>query len=277
MSALDEVRPARPASLIVFLVLSIGIALVGMALVATVPQLSPAVLAMQPTPVLALSAALRIVVVVGVIMLWLGNLTWRDIGLAWDRLPAGLALTTTTWILAQLLGVIGGLATTGEIRQHPELGLRQVHLTLAALTSHVLAVSLLEEIAYRGYLLPQLYVVLSTRWSQNGGRALAGALVLSQTVFAVLHVPLFMFSGMAPDLIPYAVLGIGIVGLAFSLMYLGTGNLFFVMGVHTLVTAPTPLFAFLGPDWLGVLLAALAVALLSARLPRGLRFPPRTG
>lgn len=265
MSPLADIRPARPASLAVFVISSIGIALVGMALVATVPQLSPAVLTTQPTPVLALSAALRIAVVVGVIMLWLGNLTWKDIGLVWNRLPAGLALTVATWILAQVLAVVGGLVTTGEIREHPTLGLRQLHLTLAALISHVLAVSLLEEVAYRGYLLPQIYVRFSPR---RYGLALGGALVLSQGLFALLHIPLLMFAGMATGFLPFAITGVGIMGIAFSLMYLASGNLFFVMGVHTLVTAPTALFAFPGPDWLAILIAALNVAMLSPLLTR---------
>jgi len=207
-------------------------------------------------------------------MLWMGELGLEDVGIDRGRLSGGLGLTLGTWGLAQVIAVVGAFATGGEARVHLELGLRQLHLTLGALATHVLSVSLYEEVAYRGYLLPQLYALLGGRGRRL---ALGGALVLSQGLYAALHVPLLMFMGMAPDFLPFAVLGIAIMGLAFALIYLCTGNLFFAMGVHTLVTAPTPLFAFPGPDWLGTLLASLAIALLSGSLPRGLGFSRRSG
>src|SRR5207244_2665762 len=116
------------------------------------------------TGLLALAAGLRMAVVIGAVLLWLGKLGFRDIGLAWERVPSALLLAVLTWLLAQAIALVAGVAASGEVRLDAEWQQRQLLPTFAALATHLLTVSLYEEVAYRGYLLPQFFLILVERW-----------------------------------------------------------------------------------------------------------------
>jgi membrane protease YdiL (CAAX protease family) len=109
---------------------------------------------------------------------------------------------------------------------------------LGLLAAQLFGNALYEEILFRAVLLDQL--VLKLRDCQWGFLL---ALVGSQTIFAVLHVPNrllqgYTFAGMAE--------GLGLlflVGLLFALVYHRTGNLLIAVGVHAVNNAPTMLVA----------------------------------
>ncbi len=122
--------------------------------------------------------------------------------------------------------------------------------------------ALYEEIAYRGFLFPQVWARLAARWPARPGRALVAALLGSQALFALRHVPIRILQGFDPVDLAISLAMVLAIGVIYALLYLRTQNLFLVIGVHALYDAPTALFA---PTLVGsslLLLAATVVTLL---------------
>ena len=100
------------------------------------------------------------------------------------------------------------------------------------------ATAMWEELAFRGFLLPQLYLKLpGQHWAR-----LWGALLLSQIVFACAHIPAHI---MLRHLWGSALLQMlalqGFAGVLLGLLYFRTRNLWIAIGIHGLANAPTPL------------------------------------
>lgn len=189
------------------------------------------------------------------ILRWPGRQDWRDLGWrARDLLPA-LALTTLLWLLMQGGTLLGAQFADAPLVAHGAWS-KGAGFALGPLLAQLLGTALMEETVFRGYLWPQLSARL------GGGRrgALAGAL-LSQALFALVHLPILAWRGAAPSEMAMTLLGLFLVGLVFVAVYAATRNLFVVVGMHALGNAPTLLFEPQGPGptmWL--LLGALVVA-----------------
>jgi hypothetical protein len=69
------------------------------------------------------------------------------------------------------------------------------------------------------------------------------ALVGSQVVFALFHLPNRLYQGLAPGAIPGNLAFVFVSGVLFALVYLRTGNLFVAVGVHALGNAPIAVLA----------------------------------
>lgn len=234
---LGAVRAASGRSLVVFFAFSALWAAAGTLLVAYLPTAGTTVWAQDA--LLGLGTLARLAGI-GLLVLWLGKLRLTDVGLHPARLPAGVLLTALVWIAAQGMT----LATSGlgtNVEQHPDWA--DPAAVLGRLARQMLAVSLVEETAYRGYLLPQVFIALAGRWPGDGRWQWPAALAISQGLFALAHVPFLSYAGLSPAEALSAMPVILVFGVLFSALYLMTGNLFLAVGVHALVTAPTPLFA----------------------------------
>ena len=101
----------------------------------------------------------------------------------------------------------------------------------------------IEEIVYRGVLLPQLLLLLAavTRW--RTGTVVVAAVFGSQLYFALAHLPAAVTVYAAPwtgtALYLTQVL---FVGIFFAVVYWRTGNLFVAIGLHALINFPGELF-----------------------------------
>jgi membrane protease YdiL (CAAX protease family) len=202
-----------------------------------------------------------LVVVVGGVMLWRGKLRAGDLGLVWTRLLAGLAFTAGLWLLVQITQLALALAANGTVTPAPawsELGILAV---LGTLIGQLFGNALYEEIGYRGFLLPQVWTRLNHRWPGRSTRGLVVALLVTQGLFALRHLPGSLLEGLSgADLVLnlLRVLGIGVL---YALLYLRTNNLFLVIGVHALGDASTPLFTstLVGSSTLVLVFAAVAL------------------
>lgn len=93
--------------------------------------------------------------------------------------------------------------------------------------------ALLEEIVFRGFLFVQLFL-LCGKIKHHPFRVTA-AMLISQTIFALMHVPNRNYSGYAGMEFVYDFIQLVILGTVFCLLYWLTRNLFMVVGVHALV------------------------------------------
>ena len=94
--------------------------------------------------------------------------------------------------------------------------------------------ALWEETAFRGFLLPQLYLKLSGhRWVR-----LWGALLLSQIVFAAAHIPAHVMIRHLTGLPLLRMLLLqGFAGILLGLLYLRTRNLWIAIGICLVAAA----------------------------------------
>jgi len=180
-----------------------------------------------------------IVVLVGGVMLLYGRLRPSDLGLIAARLPSGLAATIALWLAAQGIHALAGLLTHGTLVLDSRWSTAGMAL-LGLLLAQVIGNALFEEIAYRGFLFPQLFFQLTglrRRWV----RCLV-AVTAAGVVFALSHIPNRIYLGMTPDAIAVDLLLLVGWGLLYTLIYLRTDNLWLTVGIHALGNAPTTLF-----------------------------------
>jgi uncharacterized protein len=224
------------------------------------------------TPTLLATAVLVAAVLIGVIRG--GRLSWSDIGWRSERLVPGLAAAVTVWLASQFVEIVACYASGDD----PHIAASWTGAGWAVVVGGLLAQALgtapAEETFYRGFLLPQIWLKLTARPSAR----LALAITLSQVVFALSHLPNLIL-GLSASLdsagIAVQVVTDFLIGLLLAVLYLRTGNLFLVMGIHALIDAPTPLIApVISPSLvivglaLAILIGTFAGPALSQRLTR---------
>jgi len=103
-----------------------------------------------------------------------------------------------------------------------------------------LAVATYEEIAFRGFVFPQLYLKAGgSHWVR-----FVIALVASQIIFAIAHIPAHITVRHLTGALLFKAVALQVgAGVMLLLLYLRTRNLWIPIGFHGLANAPTPLFA----------------------------------
>lgn len=240
---LDPIRGARRGTLIIFIIAHFALTAVVNLVFFAGNAFRPLASATGGLLTGSLIANLVfIAVLVGLIILFGGKLRLSDLGLAPRRLPADLLAALGLWSAAQMIHLIAGWWTSGVVAINPEWVERGAGFMLGLLLMQIVGNALFEEIAYRGFLLPQLYLRL-TRLAAHPWARLLIALLLSQAAFALSHIPNRIYLGM-----PAAEIGADLLmllgwGAFYSLIYLRSGSLLLVVAVHALGNAPTTIFA----------------------------------
>jgi uncharacterized protein len=179
--------------------------------------------------------------VIGVVVLWFGRLRPAEVGLLWSDLPRAIALVLLLWVAAQVLGLALALATADTLQLNPLWERRGASGVLGLLLAQVLGNALLEEVGYRGFLMPQLNLRLS--WVADPRRRMALAVGTSQALFALMHLPNRLRQGHTGADLAWSLSVVFALGVLFAFLYLRTGNLLIVVGVHALVNTPTLIIA----------------------------------
>lgn len=220
------------------------------------------------------------IIVVGIMFVW-GKLGPRDVGLRREHLGTGVLMTAVLWLFAQLgivawQAIFGGPVGPGGPLDPNPLWERGATVAIGTLIAQLLGNALYEEITFRGFLLPQIYLKLE-RWRGRPALRMAGAVALSVTMFALIHIPVRLWTGVTLAELPGSLLWVGLLGIVYAFVYLRTGNLFFTVGAHALSNAPTMLFV--GDSGYAMMACALIIAAVwpyAARLGRGSLPSPAT-
>lgn len=111
-------------------------------------------------------------------------------------------------------------------------------MMLSFLVAMLLGTPLYEEVAFRGFLFPQLMLKLK---GPHRSRVLMAA-AASAVLFSLMHIPTRLAVGNASgvDLVSQLAV-LAIAGLFGIVLYVRTENLLVVAGIHALVNAPTQL------------------------------------
>jgi membrane protease YdiL (CAAX protease family) len=177
-------------------------------------------------------------VLIGGFLMGICRLRPREIGLDLSKLPAAVILTLLIWAVTQVILVIVYGFAGQEIAINPEWKGGGWPRASGMWIGQLFGNTLLEEVIYRGFLLPQI-LLLMLIWlpKPRPGISIFLALVLSQVLFAVLHV---FYNAHEPEG-QWLLLSQFALGLLYAGVYLRTGNLFLAMGLHTLMNNPSPL------------------------------------
>jgi len=175
-------------------------------------------------------------IVIGGVIMWLGRLRPRQLGLEARGARGWLLALVATWCGFQLV-LLAASVLGGAPRWHPHLPTR---FDLQLLVFQVLVTGVVEEVFYRGFLLPQLYRRLVQ--VQTPGRALATAIALLSVVFALLHLPVRLAEpGMDAAALARTLWALAWMSALFAWIYVRSGNLLVAAAVHAVRNAPTPL------------------------------------
>jgi uncharacterized protein len=186
---------------------------------------------------LVLFAAL-LVVAVGGVLFGAGRLRPREVGLDRRKLREGVVAIAILYAAIQLVPAVIELVLTGGVELNRAWTTRGVQQVLVWAAVMFLTTALYEEIAFRGFLFPQLY--LKTRGTHRA--RFWTALLASQIVFGLIHFPGHVFiRNMSGPSLWGMMAAQAFVGVLLLLLYLRTRNLWIAIGVHGLVNAPTPL------------------------------------
>jgi uncharacterized protein len=226
------------------------------------------------TPTLLTSLA-GLAVVVGAALIAYGGLRPRDLGLRRANLVPAVAGVLGAWLGMQAI-VAAGLVLAGTPLQVAEEWSSGLLVIAGGLAAQLAGNALLEEIAWRGYLLRQLVAAAGGAAIAHPATRYTLAVLVPSLLFALAHAPnRLLVGGAQPADLPAQLVALTFAGLAFAAVYLASRNLWFTVGIHALVNQPVPLFA--GGDGHGAL--AIGTGLLIATgwaLARSRRRPSRS-
>ncbi|MCS5479938.1 CPBP family intramembrane metalloprotease [Corynebacterium sp. YIM 101645] len=208
-----------------------------------------------------LGNALPLLLVVGILILRLGGLRARDIGLIRAQLPFAIAVTAGIWALVQVIQVGSALLVDGRVQLAAQWSGWGSTAVVGTLLGQLFGNALYEELVYRGFLFTQVLLRLRQRWPASVHRPWVAALLISQFLFAIRHIPSALAGGMGATDIGLELIRLTVLGILLALLYVRTANLFIVIGVHALMDAPTALVSSSIID-AGLLVLLLAVLLL---------------
>jgi membrane protease YdiL (CAAX protease family) len=179
---------------------------------------------------------------VGVVLCLLGGLRSGDIGLRISDLPTAFVLTIGTWLAVNVIEAAWQLIVDGHLRWNENWHERGITAFLGWLVAQIFGNALYEEIFFRGILLRQIYWRLEATRCPKLQR-LAIAIAVSQTLFAVIHLPILLSGGMSVAAAFAKMPAIFISGSALAILYAQSDNLMLCVGIHALANTPTLLVA----------------------------------
>jgi membrane protease YdiL (CAAX protease family) len=201
---------------------------------------------------------LAALVVLSLLVVAAGRIKLEDVGFNRDYVGRGLGVVAMIWVASQVIGVLPRVVAEQPVvlDRAFEYGSR---LEIGRLFLAAFALAAVEDVALRGFLLAQLYLLFNGD-SADGEKGIGWALAITAVVSCLVTLP---------RTLPYptmelAAIDLGVVlagSLLLGWLYLRTRNLFFVIGVHALLVAPTPVVA--GPRGGGTWFQPLVVAILA--------------
>jgi membrane protease YdiL (CAAX protease family) len=210
-----------------------------------------------------LALALVWIVCIGVGIFAWGRQRLRDVGLAGGKVLPGIAYGIVWWALT-----VGAVVAIAFVRGTP-VQWPLFEGTLGPLVKQLVVFASAEEIAFRGFIMAQLYLKLRGICSRSAV-ALTAALLVSQLFFALWHIPHRLNEHIAVAQMATNLALTLVAGILFCLVYVRTGNLLTALGVHA-ASNVGGLFAYTESFVLTQLImigGALILADLYARLER---------
>ena len=197
--------------------------------------------------------------VIGMGIFLLGKLRSSDLGIFPARILPALLYGVAIWCLIQLLAAAALFFSQGNISWGS--------LMPGYLVDQLLFFAIAEEIIYRGYLFPQLYLKFKRAKNFSAG-AYWIALLLSQAVFSLYHIPHRLENNTPIEELPFQLVLLLISGLLFCYAYLRSQNLLVAVVVHALGNAPSIIFSHATLPWYVITLIVWVATIIVIEIGR---------
>lgn len=175
------------------------------------------------------------------LFLKVGHFSLRSLGLKREKFFVGVFFTFVIWGFSQIAFIVESYLSNQSIVWNPDWW--HWRYVFGDFVAQILGNALLEEVIFHGFLLIQFRIFFekcSLRYAQ------IFALVLSQILFALAHIPGRVYMGVYHNF--SVAFGeqcfLFLLGILWSLLFLRTQNIFIVIGVHALNNTPVALFVF---------------------------------
>jgi hypothetical protein len=192
------------------------------------------------------------------------SLSVRDVGLDMTKFRTAIIGIALIWTIAQTLLVVPTLVATGQLPVSSGILSEGVLVLAGILAKELFGNSLFEEVVYRGFLPEQIRLYTERLAGFSTGPNLSLAIIVSQAVFGLVHIPIRLYQGATLSQTALSVSLLFVLGLLFALVYYRTGNLFLAIGVHTLHNVP--IFVFGTPAQWPVWVASITLLLVWPRI-----------
>ncbi len=180
-------------------------------------------------------------VILCIIIFGWGHLKPREVGVVRKALKPALLFFLGFWIVAQGCFAILSLISTGTLEWNIAWEQNWVAV-IGLLIAHLFGTAVYEDLAFRGFMLPQLFLKFGGSPDNQTRRPIVYAILVSQIVFSLSHIPTLISAGAHSGFI-IARLGAALfLGIIMALLYMRSCNLFLIVGIHALIDTNTSLF-----------------------------------
>lgn len=156
------------------------------------------------------------------------KLSLKELGLEKSKLRNGVVVNISLFLILQLYGLLYSYFTLGKFVISE--GFTEWTIIVGSYLQYIFGVALFEEVAFRGFLIPQVFI----RLKSNGSFRMLVTLIISQFLFSIVHIPIRLVSGVNFLELVMSLVSVFVIGLIFSFIYLLTENLFIAMGIHAI-------------------------------------------
>ena len=174
-----------------------------------------------------------LIIFVFIFLIKIGKLSFFDLGVKKDKLFSAVIGGITLWIIINLVNLIIGMSKDGGLSINYIFANYKGIVIFGEFIGQLFGNCLFEEIAFRGFLLVQIYKKL-----KNSRFKLFVSIFISQMIFALIHIPNRIISGMDFNSILQSIILVFFIGVLFSIVYLATDNIFLAIGIHLLWNLP---------------------------------------
>ncbi len=160
----------------------------------------------------------------------------RHLGLIRAKIPMGLLVLTGFWGLIQILSLLLSIILTGSIILNPSWLTSPFSENIRIFVTAVFGPGLCEELIFRGFLLPQVFVKFHPK-IQSRKNAWVIAIALSSGIFAAAHIPVEIYYTLKISGwwgVTNGLLNTFTVGCLLSFIFLRTRNISTAIVVHGL-------------------------------------------
>ena len=166
-----------------------------------------------------------------IILFGWGHLKPREVGCLRKALKPALLFFLGFWIVAQGCFAILSLIGTGTLEWN--IAWQQGWIAVIGfLLAHLFGTAVYEDIAFRGFMLPQLFLKFSGSPNNQTRKYLFYAILVSQVVFSLVHIPTLISAGANSGFIIARLGACLFLGIIMALLYMRSGNLFLIVGIH---------------------------------------------
>lgn len=173
-----------------------------------------------------------ILIEVIIFLFFIAKVSPRDVGIKIATLWSGFLGTFLFWLAINLVDLCMTLLNHSTLTSNRDIFMYPGYF-IGEMLGQILGNSFLEETLFRGFLLVQIYLCFKKNRSHTS--RIIYAMLISQSIFAAIHIPNRIYSGLTGIEFVYDFIILVILGVIFSLIYILTKNLFFVIGVHSLM------------------------------------------